>query len=339
MPAMRLTSLLLLSLAAAPLAGQGAIRADLVTVKPYGNHAREGSRQDFASWPVNTALPAGQSHIGAQADNAFADTILGWNIWPGDIVTADVSDQGGGSAGAGPLVVGTTSSPSLATLQQGPHELRLRILGAPGTRGKIEVWATGAVEPGARASLAADLHDDTSIDFRVDITTRVGSFDRRQWSVALDQAGELRVRIITEASAAIATGHTVYKTGISVRFTPGSFCDLSSYGSWCGPYLTGSDAMSGQTREFTLQLGGATPGAAGLLLLGTQRLSLPLPGTVCLLQTDPLVVIPFAVDGNGFATTKLGAPLGLPLAVNLQDVLITQALSVTSTNGVALRCP
>ena len=92
-------------------------------------------------------------------------------------------------------------------------------------------------------------------------------------------------------------------------------------------------------REFLLQLGDATPNAGGLLLLGTQRLSTPLPGTVCLLQTDPLIVIPFAVDGNGFASVRLRAVTGTPITANLQDVIITQALRVSSSNGLSLSCP
>src|SRR5262245_23237558 len=110
---MRLISLVCASLAAASLSAQTQVTGELRTVTPYGNLASDGANKDYQSWPVNTLLPqATTSTIGAHAGNAFADSLVSWNVWSGNVLTCDVSEQGGGSPGTGPLLSGTTASPT-----------------------------------------------------------------------------------------------------------------------------------------------------------------------------------------------------------------------------------
>ena len=111
---------------------------------------------------------------------------------------------------------------------------------------------------------------------------------------------------------------------------------MTSYGASCGPHLSGSDAIVGQTRELSLSLNDAPITAAGVLVLGTQRWSVPLPGGGCLLQTDPVALVSFTTDASGYAVHKLIAPL-IPFAVNLQDVVLS-GTQITSTNGLAVVC-
>ena len=42
-----------------------------------------------------------------------------------------------------------------------------------------------------------------------------------------------------------------------------------------------------------------------VLVLGTQRWSVPLPGGGCLLQTDPVALVSFTTDASGYAVHKL----------------------------------
>jgi hypothetical protein len=323
-------------LAVAPLRSQVPVSGELRTVAPYGNFARDGASLDFKSWPASTLLPASTtSTIGALAGNAFADTLVSWNVWPGDILTCDVSEQGGGSVASLPISAGTTSSASAATLQQGVHELRLVIRGTPGLRGKVEAWASGVARTGSSVTMALDVGDDASLDFSVAIAGGEG-FDRRQWDRNLDASGSLRVRIVTDARCALASGDTLYKTGISVRFTPGAFCEIGSYGSACGGWLVGFDDLVGSGRRVSLQLNGAAPGASAVLVLGLRQVLLPLPGTTCLLLAEPLVLLPFTTDAYGGAQQALVAPLG-PLVADAQHVVLAGG-QLTSSNGVAIVC-
>lgn len=313
------------------LAGQP-LTAELKTATPYGNFARDAGTQDFASLPAGTSIPSAGTSVAANTGNAFADSLVGWRVRSG-VASVDASEQGGGS---GMLAVGTTPSPSAGNVVQAAHALRFLVRGAPGLRGKLEVWASGLVRSGSNATLQADVGDDGSIDFAW-VATEAGSFRKSQWDVALGANGELAVRMISDARATLPGGDTIYKVGLSVVFTPGAFCDMVSYGPSCGPGLSGSDSEDGQTRQLTLQVGDAPVSSPGVLVFGTNRLNLMIPGTNCFLLTDIVVSLPAGTDASGLVRKVLSVPFGPQLQANVQAIVLGGG-GLTSTNGVAIAC-
>jgi hypothetical protein len=323
--------------AAGSLCAQLPITGDLRTVAPYGNFAREGTGLDFKSWPAATILPANTpATLPAASGNGSAATTVTWSVSPVGVSTCEVSEQGGGTASA-PITAGTTDSPTVAALQQGAHELRLVLRGAPGLRGKIEAWASGIAGLGAIVTLALDIGDDSSIDFTVGTANGFFGLGRQQWDRGLDASGILRLRIVTSADLRIpALWTATYKADIGVRFTPGAFCDIGPYGQSCGAVLVGYDDVAATGRKIGFQLIAGPASSSAVLVLGLQRVLIALPGTACQLLADPLVLIPFTTDATGSAQQSLLAPPG-PLLANAQHVVVAP-WGLTSSNGLAIGC-
>lgn len=310
------------------------VSGELRTRTQYGLFVIDPGGSDFKTMAPNTLLPQGSSSIDALVSNGGITTLFGVQTH-GNVTSCDVSEQG---AGSGAVLGGSTPSPTLTNVQQGPHELTYRILGSAGLRGKIEVWASGVAFDSSIVRLAAAVADPNTIDFNLVTHSGIQVFDRRQWDVRLDPSGRREVRILTDALLKPDTsGRALYKTGISVVFTPGAFCDIEGYGADCGAHLTASDNVTGNTRTVVAALSDAPPNAPALLVVGTQRLAVQLPGTSCLLRTDPLAAVPFTIDATGYFRLPFSLPATLAFAANCQTVFLTPAQNLGTTNGVAIR--
>jgi hypothetical protein len=126
-----------------------------------------------------------------------------------------------------------------------------------------------------------------------------------------------------------------------IEFSLGGLpCAITPYGGGCGPMMYyPRNTVEGGQRRITLNLVNGLRNAFGLLVFGSTRTAIALPGTACFLETDPGFVIPFTTDGIGGATLQLVRAVG-PWSVNLDTVLFTGLLdSFPSGPALELRCP
>ena len=326
-----------LACSAAPAAQ--AIQAQMRTLTNYGNFARIGTGAPaLKTLPANRTIPGSGVSLGVNKNSVFADTLIGWRV-RGNIASADVSEQGGGNTRGVLVTSGTTVSTSANRVVQAPHALLFEIRGPRGTRGQLEMWASGVARAGTKVTMSIDVHNNGRLDFTSNITA-AGSFERHEMSGTIPASGVLRIRILTSATLALSRGNTLYKTGLSIRFTPGVGCDVTPYGASCGPRLSGStkSAVRGGARQLVLELTRAARSSAGLLVLGSQRLNARIPGTSCFLLANALVVLPFVTDAAGSAEHKFKFPSSQQFTLFTQDAVISRSLQVTTSNGVAVVC-
>ncbi len=322
---------------AATATGQSTLSARLTTLSPYGNFAQEGSAVDFQSIPATKEISAPGTTVAANLNNVSAATLISFFV-RGDVVTLDVSEQGTGQGSAtAPVVAGTTPSPSRASIAQGPHELLFEIRGRPGTRGLLELWATGLASVGTVVKLSVDIGNNQSIDFS-STPTAAGSFDRQEGGIMIPASGILSFRVVTSASLVQRQGYSVYKTGLSLRFTPGVACDVEAYGRSCGPRLVGTSTTTGTQRSLTLALQTAHRVTPGILLIGTTRLALAIPGTSCFLNSDAIATLGFVTDASGSALRRFDFPSATMFSLTLQDAVFPGLTSIETSNGVSVVC-
>ncbi|MFQ5503991.1 MAG: hypothetical protein ACE5F1_04235 [Planctomycetota bacterium] len=112
-------------------------------------------------------------------------------------------------------------------------------------------------------------------------------------------------------------------------------CTLTPYGTGCGPRITGAIESHQNIPKLVVRLSGGARNGYGLQLLGVRKIELMIPGTNCRLLTDPLLAVPFRIDGNGDATLALELPLRTLLGLFVQDLAFDNVLLQTS-NGLAL---
>lgn len=314
------------------------LTGDLRTATPYGVFVIDSTKRAFQSIPADTVLPQQQRTVDASTSTVAVSTIFGWRISSSGVLSCDVSEQGVACSTSGPIHGGTTPSTSASSITPGAHALLLRVRGSAGLRGRLRVWGSGLAEGGAKVTMGLDVGNDNTVDFQVTMSAGRDVFDTRQWDTRLAANGVLVVRIVTESAVQGSVDNARFKTAIGVMFEPGAFCDIASYGTSCGPRLAGFEEHAAGMRELRLQLNDAAANALGLLIVGTQRLNLQIPGTRCFLNTEPLLSLPFSTDDYGTASRKLAAPLSLTFAINFQDAVITAGPTLQTSNGVGFAC-
>jgi hypothetical protein len=321
-----------------PLCAQAPPRhsSHLATVRAYGNYAVEGVIVDGNGLAADRVLPAGFTTIAAATDNTAAETVLGWHVEPDGRFAASVSEQTTAWARTGAVDIGTMAA-ATGRSNEGPHEVRLRIAGTSGLRGKVELWAMGFASAGASTSIEVDVGADGIPDFAYAATATV-SFERRQWDVRLPASGVLDVLLTTHGRALVPFDQRgTYFSGLTVRFTPGRFCAIAPYASPCGASLSGYDVVAGGVHALALELADAPASAAGVLVLGAQQVDLPIPGTSCRLHVDPALSLRFTTDSLGAAVHVLPLPAAVArLDLRVQDVVVAPRIS--SSNGLSVRC-
>lgn len=112
---------------------------------------------------------------------------------------------------------------------------------------------------------------------------------------------------------------------------------FTAYGAPCGAQL-GAQLANAATR-LDLLASAAAPSAPSVLAFGILEQSYPLPGTSCLLRTDPLVTTPMTVAASGAGV--LGIPLppipALALRTQLVQLVTTPLATFTTSNGLLLQ--
>ncbi|MCB9892180.1 MAG: hypothetical protein H6832_07675 [Planctomycetes bacterium] len=321
---------------AALLGAQTTLAARLTTLTDYGNFAREGTALAYQSIAANKDIPSTGTSVSANLSNTSAATLISHFV-RGDVVTVDVSEQGTATASSTTAIAGTTASPSNTAVVQGPHELLFEIKGRAGTRGLLEMWASGIAQAGSGVKLGVDIDNDQTIDF-ASVPSTTGSFDRAERSITIPASGLLQFRIVTSASITLRSGYTVYKTGLSIRFTPGVACDIEAYGQSCGPRLGGMSTTTGTQRSLTLALASSNPTTPTVLIIGNQRLALQLPGTNCYLHSNYIASLGFVTDASGNAVQKFDFPANAMFSLTLQDAMFPGLTSIETTNGLSVVC-
>lgn len=309
--------------------------SSLSTAGDFGNYAVEGAQEVAHGIQKGTTLPAGYTAIDASAWNASAETVIGWHDEGGGVVSVSLSEQATGWALNGAIKIGTMAAAG-ARRDEGPHGLRFTVRALAGTRGKIGLWAMGFVSADADTAISIDIGDDGVVDLGY-VATRSVVLERRQWDVRIPPSGSLDVIIRTQGRATAPTGgQATYFSGLTVRFTPGSFCDIARHGEMCAGNLLGSDSASSGAHMVLLELEDAPATVPGVLVIGVQAVTIPIPGSSCLLYTNPVVAIPLITDSRGDASRRLPLPIGVGrFDVFCQCVMATAAW-VASSNSVAV---
>jgi hypothetical protein len=76
-----------------------------------------------------------------------------------------------------------------------------------------------------------------------------------------------------------------------------------------------------------------------VLLLGTQRLDLPLPGSPCRLHTDAAAAVPLRCGPDGRAALAFSVPPDLVVRANAQVVVLDASAVLSSSDAVGASCP
>jgi hypothetical protein len=298
---------------------QTTVKGALSTSGNYGNYAKQGRVTSFKTVAANTLIvPGKQLSIHAGTASGGVDTIVGWNLRKGGIITCDVSEQG--AVAVGPtqrtFVGGSTASTHASRIVPGPHSLLLSILGRAGTTGLMEFWAGGVVARGVAVKYVFDVGNDGRVDF----AWSPSDHRSKLMKVVIPRTNRLVVKITSSVVVAQGTGGSLrYKTGASVRFTPGPHCAARVYGDSCGPRLAGVFSRPSVTvTKFALHYTNATPNARGLLVFGTKFVRIPIPGSKCVLLTDPRIVVPFKSNSLGRMSWLFSFKTGTQADVKIQ---------------------
>lgn len=112
--------------------------------------------------------------------------------------------------------------------------------------------------------------------------------------------------------------------------------DVVSYGSSCnGPNLAVA-AQGGDNVTLQFTYDHADLSALALLLIGSDRQSLPLPGSSCLLRTTPAISLFLGRNAQGQATLSVPMPLVPGLRANAQGVSWSPSGGFGSTAGAEI---
>ena len=230
---------------------------------------------------------------------------------------------------------GTTASLQTGGLRQGPTSVLLTIPLLQGSRGTLRVRYSGKLLGTASARARVDIGNDASYEF----SQIAGKEVQKDFPVQAGPKGIL-VRIETNASGHVnGVGAASYEAGLVVIFIPKPGCTFTSYGKSCGPVLKGETISTPGGPIVFLNLSKAAKSSPVGLLLGIQKANLRIPGTACLVLTQPVVFFPFHTNQQGTAKMVVGGGPNEPFRFLAQVlVLDRRTLQFTSSNGLEAVC-
>ncbi len=120
-------------------------------------------------------------------------------------------------------------------------------------------------------------------------------------------------------------------------------CFANTYGTSCGPKATASIKPNGQTQRIELKVTNATPRNHVLMVIGTERLNLPIPGTSCFVHCDLVFFQLHMTNAKGEYSFSKAIPRfspGPPTRAQFYDLILDHPSgpTVRSSNGVELGC-
>lgn len=114
---------------------------------------------------------------------------------------------------------------------------------------------------------------------------------------------------------------------------------VTPYGAGCGVGVSAADTILGDGShavDFTVS---TLPNAPALLLLGLQKVDVPLPPTLCQVLADPLLLWFAPTDGAGNASFTLAMEQSFVGSVFAQGATLDAALAVNTSTGLELEFP
>ncbi|MBI5853309.1 MAG: hypothetical protein HZB39_20055 [Planctomycetes bacterium] len=305
----KLLSLASCLLVAAPLAAQLQYSAGLVSASELRALAIGNGGGGLRTVPANTDLSAGWT-LTSIASLASATTTVSFL-----------------HGGTGPTVVTIEESCTAsyypnqpASGATGPHWIRFVLRSSSPSGGRLRVsFTTDQLFGTTSGSASVDIGADGSDEF----SAQPGQFLAQDYFVAIDSIGT-PILIRTSAFARSAPTSRI-RTTLSLRFEPATACTATSYGPGCGPSLSFGERFVGATKDVTFRITGAPPLALGVEAIGLVRANLPIPGTNCVLLTQPVVTLPLGIDSNGNGEITHPVPYDLPFTLDIQDVAVQSA--------------
>ncbi len=307
----------------------------LVTASPVGVFARTGPRAEVDAIAPHVVITAAH-RINATTEAALASLGVGPGAGADSFVLNTV-----GSASATALVrgeAGTTASPANTIPAQGPVALLLSYRGVPR---RVHVALSGNSVGGGSASLAIDVGDDATLEFRQAVDGARHTFD-----FVLGGTGATVARVIVDGHAALAANSTrgAYQLDLDLSMEAAGEqpCQFTSYGQGCeGMSLGGVDRIIGTTHAIELNVRGAFPNMPVVLMFGERPLDLRIPGYQCNLLVNPLVSLPIQADGNGSLDNTFFVGAGIEGLVFIQAAALRRngnALELRTSNGARMEC-
>lgn len=306
--AMKLATALLLSALCGPSAGQLRVRAWAGTELVV--QSLEKTQLGRRTIPANTTLGS-YTVLTSTTGEAGGELRVGCH-WSASGADLHVQEFGG---------AGTFMNPATRAAATGPHDVAFTLRSSKPAWARITIVASSKGQtmngPAFWDYLALLLANGAPI-----LSLHGQDSKRVEVPVLLTQSPlDLRVR----SSGVAASSHIAsagYEGLIQIYVAPlRRSCTISPYGVGCA----GSGIFSAsETLLGNVQLAAGPlftpPNTPGLLLLGSKRISVPIPGTQCLLLTDPLIVIPFRTDASG--SFRLVLSRSGPVTFNVQSALL-----------------
>lgn len=116
-----------------------------------------------------------------------------------------------------------------------------------------------------------------------------------------------------------------------------STCRIKPYGDSCGPVLSGSHQAAQGAEEFLFGVTDGIPSAMGILILGYDKIGLPISVYGCKLLTVPLATFAFGTDPTGAGDVTVTASVPVIGRFFAQSATFS-ATTLTASNGLELEC-
>jgi hypothetical protein len=135
----------------------------------------------------------------------------------------------------------------------------------------------------------------------------------------------------------------VYFDGAATQYNPGTNtsslrievvpigCGFLQHGATCGVSLEGTCQFGGKA---TLAMSGVRASATGVLVIGTNQIAVPIPGSSCRLYTDPVIVHAIRTSVSGGWSLSQTLPTARPFTATVQVALFGTKLE--ASNGLIL---
>jgi len=283
------------------------------TTVPTGTAINNGVllQTSVAGWPVAGVISSVNVH-----SKPRSSLFLGL----GDNVNVERPST---SAGTGPndmLLVLTSQQPVAVEIAMSYHALSTLMPQFASATGAVDIGADGSFELSGSLGTPAN-------HTQVVVVTPLG----------------LPIRILTQTGVSLPAinGRSQVIASLQLNAKPASPCTLTgSGGGHCtalSPYQSGALSYD-HTLLLETQWQAQQP---VLTVVGFNLITQPIPGTICLLNVQPVVAIAGMTNNVGLAQLELPIPIGLPLTGHAQAIVLepTGSLSFLTTTVTTIICP
>lgn len=330
---MKLLTCSILGAAATAAAAQS---PSLTTQTIVGVFARAGVQTQVESIPASTAITAA-TRIQAAVTGAASNLGVGPGARSQTFVLAASGQASANATTRGEA--GTTTQPANVPPPPGPVSF---LLAWRGDVRRVQLAMGGNATDGGAASVAVDVGDDGSVEFRQSVDGSPHTFD-----FALGGLGAVVAKIVvnTHAQPQAAAPRAAYQLDVSIDTSAAGEqpCRFANYGQGCGGLgLGGSDRIVGLTHNIELNVRGGYPNLPVVLMFGERALNVPIPGFApCLLLLNPLVTVPIQADQNGNMDNTFIVGPGLEGQLLVQALVLRRAnngFELKTSNGARMEC-